>query len=97
MKITHEVVEYVAHLGRLELEPEEVELYTTQINSILEYMDQLNTLDTSTVEPMTHAIPMVNVLREDKVVDSLSTEASVGNAPARKESFFKVPPIIEVA
>jgi aspartyl-tRNA(Asn)/glutamyl-tRNA(Gln) amidotransferase subunit C len=96
MKITRDVVEHVAHLGRLELEPEEIELYTAQINSILEYMDQLNTLDTRAIEPTTHAIPMVNVLRDDRVVEPLATEASVRNAPARKETFFKVPPVIEV-
>lgn len=96
MKITRDVVEYVAHLGRLELGPEEIDLYTSQIDSILEYMDQLNTLDTSAVEPTTHAIPMVNVVRDDRAVEGLSVEQSTGNAPERRNSFFKVPPIIEV-
>ncbi len=96
MKITKDVVEYVAHLGRLELDPNEVEQYTTQLDSILEYMDKLNSLDTSGVEPMTHAIPNVNVFREDTAVEPFSVEASVGNAPERQGSFFRVPPIIEV-
>jgi aspartyl-tRNA(Asn)/glutamyl-tRNA(Gln) amidotransferase subunit C len=96
MKITRDVIEHVAHLGRLELDPDEVERYTAQLDSILEYMDKLNSLDTSGIEPMTHAIPNVNVFREDAIKEPFSVEASVGNAPERKGSFFKVPPIIEV-
>ena len=96
MKITRDVIEYVAHLGRLELDPHEIEEYTAQLDSILEYMDKLNALDTTGVEPMSHAIPNVNVFREDRDVESFSVEESVGNAPERTGSFFKVPPIIEV-
>jgi len=96
MKVTKDVIEYVAHLGRLELDPHEIEEYTAQLDSILEYMDKLNALDTTGVEPMSHAIPNVNVFREDRDVESFSVEESVGNAPERTGSFFKVPPIIEV-
>jgi aspartyl-tRNA(Asn)/glutamyl-tRNA(Gln) amidotransferase subunit C len=96
VKITRDVIEYVAHLGRLELDPHEIEEYTGQLDSILEYMDKLNALDTTGVEPMSHAIPNVNVFREDRIVESFSVEESVGNAPERTGSFFKVPPIIEV-
>ncbi len=96
MKVTRDVIEHVAHLGRLELDPDEIERYTSQLDAILEYMDKLNSLDTSGVEPTTHAIPNVNVFRGDEVTESFSVEASVGNAPERKGSFFKVPPIIEV-
>ncbi len=96
MKVTRDVIEYVAHLGRLELAPDEIDQYTAQLDAILEYMEKLNSLDTSGVEPMTHAIPNVNVLRKDEVTESFSVETSVGNAPERKGSFFKVPPIIEV-
>jgi aspartyl-tRNA(Asn)/glutamyl-tRNA(Gln) amidotransferase subunit C len=96
MKITRDVIEHVAHLGRLELDSDEVERYTAQLDSILEYMDKLNSLDTTGIEPMTHAIPNVNVFREDAIKESFSVEASVGNAPERKGSFFKVPPVIEV-
>ena len=67
MKITGSVVEYVAHLARLQLAPEEIDLYTQQLDRILAYMDQLNSLDTAGIEPTTHAIPLVNVFREDAV------------------------------
>ena len=96
MKVTKDVIEYVAHLGRLELDPHEIVEYTAQLDSILEYMDKLNALDTTGVEPLSHAIPNVNVFREDRIVESFSVEESVGNAPERTGSFFKVPPIIEV-
>lgn len=96
MKITKEVVEYVAHLGRLDLESYEVDLYTEQLDRILQYMDKLNTLDTEGIDPTSHAIPVECFLREDFVKDSLDIESSLQNAPERKGNFFKVPPIIEV-
>ncbi|HEY3277333.1 MAG TPA: Asp-tRNA(Asn)/Glu-tRNA(Gln) amidotransferase subunit GatC [Syntrophorhabdaceae bacterium] len=96
MKINKDVVEYVAHLGRLELEPHEAELYTSQLDRILEHMDTLNALDTEGIEPTSHAVPVSCVLREDISRESLSVEGSVSNAPDRKGSFFKVPPVIEV-
>lgn len=95
MKITGRVVEYVAHLARLELGPEEIDLYTQQLDRILAYMDQLNSLDTTGIEPTTHAIPLVNVFREDTVQHTFHVEEAVGNAPDRVGPFFKVPPIIE--
>lgn len=96
MKIDKDVVEYVAHLGRLALEPHEIELYTAQLNSILEYMDALNALDTEGVEPTSHAIPVTCVLRDDLVKNSFSVEDSTMNSPEKIGSSFKVPPIIEV-
>jgi len=96
MKITREVVEYVAHLGRLKLEPHEIELYTLQIDRILEYMDKLNSLDTKDIEPTSHVVPVNCVLREDEVKSSFSIDDSTKNAPGKKGNFFKVPPIIEV-
>ncbi|MDD5245475.1 MAG: Asp-tRNA(Asn)/Glu-tRNA(Gln) amidotransferase subunit GatC [Syntrophorhabdaceae bacterium] len=96
MKIDKGVVEYVAHLGRLALEPHEIELYTAQLNRILEYMDALNALDTEGVEPTSHAIPVACALRDDLVKDSFSVEDSILNAPEKIGSSFKVPPIIEV-
>lgn len=95
MKITKDVVEYVAHLSRLEFSHEEVDVYTAQLDRILEYMDKLNMLDTTGIEPTTHAIPLADVMRADEVSNGLTVQESVGNAPERIDSFFKVPPIIE--
>jgi aspartyl-tRNA(Asn)/glutamyl-tRNA(Gln) amidotransferase subunit C len=97
MKIDDKVVEHVAHLARLQLEAHELELYTQQLDRILAYMDKLNSLDTTGIEPTSHVIPLVNVFREEDVADhNFQVEESVGNAPERKGSSFKVPPIMEV-
>jgi aspartyl-tRNA(Asn)/glutamyl-tRNA(Gln) amidotransferase subunit C len=89
MKITKDVVEYVAHLARLELKADEVELYTEQL-------DKLNSLDTTGVEPTSHVIPLTNVFRGDTIDYNFEPDQAVGNAPERKATFFKVPPVIEV-
>jgi aspartyl-tRNA(Asn)/glutamyl-tRNA(Gln) amidotransferase subunit C len=94
-KITKKEVEHVARLARLELSEDEKETMTRQLDSILGYMDKLNELDTSHVEPTSHVIPMVNVMREDEVRPSLSPEDALANAPDREDAFFRVPRIIE--
>ena len=96
MKIDQKAVEYVAHLARLELQPDEVDLYTQQIDRILGHMDKLNQLDTSAVEPTSHAIALTNVFRDDVANHNFNPEEAVGNAPLRKGTFFEVPPVIEV-
>jgi aspartyl-tRNA(Asn)/glutamyl-tRNA(Gln) amidotransferase subunit C len=96
MKVTKDVIEHVAHLGRLELDQEEVELYTKQIGDILVYMEALNALDTDNIEPTSHPVSVVCPLRDDVVVESFTTEASLQNAPQAQGSFFRVPPVIEV-
>ncbi len=95
MKITLKEVEHVARLARLELTAEEKERMRAQIDSILSYIDKLNELDTSAVEPTSHVLPMINVFREDEVMPSLSQEEVLVNAPDRHELFFRVPRILE--
>lgn len=95
MKISKKDVEHVAQLARLHLEEEEKELYTRQLNSILNYMEKLGELDTSDVEPTAHVLPIKNVFREDRVGQSMDIEEVLRNAPDREEGFFKVPKIIE--
>ena len=94
-KITRAEVEHVARLARLELSEEEKERMTVQLDAILGYMDQLNALDASDVEPTAAVIPMVSVMREDVVRPSLDPEAALANAPDREGVFFRVPRIIE--
>jgi len=94
-KISAEQVKYVADLARLELSPEEQEEFTAQLNAILEYMDQLNELETSGVEPTSHVLPLRNVLREDVAGPSLTVEEVLANAPDQEQGHFKVPKIIE--
>ena len=91
--ITIKDVEHVAKLARLELTEEEKELYTKQLGDVLKYVDQMNEVDTSNVEPMFHAIDFVNVMREDKVVYEQTKEALMANAPDEENGFFRVPKI----
>ena len=95
MKITIKEVEHVARLARLELTEEEKEQMRAQLDSILSYIDTLNELDTSAVEPTSHVLPMTNIFREDEVRPSLSQEESLANAPDRHDLLFRVPRILE--
>jgi aspartyl-tRNA(Asn)/glutamyl-tRNA(Gln) amidotransferase subunit C len=95
MKITMKEVEHVARLARLELTDEEKERMRAQLDSILTYIDKLNELDTSAVEPTSHVLPMMNIFRDDEVRPSLSQEETLANAPDRQDLFFRVPRILE--
>ena len=85
----------MATLARLDLTPDEREQLAGQLDRILEYMDKLNELDTDGVEPMSHAVDVVNVLRPDRAVNEPRTQALLSNAPARDDDFLSVPKIIE--
>ena len=91
--ITTKDVEHVAKLARLELTEEEKETYTKQLGDVLKYVEQMNEVDTSNVEPMAHAIEFVNVMRDDKVYYEQTKEALMQNAPEEENGFFKVPKI----
>ncbi|MEE9144033.1 MAG: Asp-tRNA(Asn)/Glu-tRNA(Gln) amidotransferase subunit GatC [Candidatus Binatia bacterium] len=95
MKITPEEVKRVATLARLQLSQEEEELLTEQLDKILQYMAKLDRLDTDKVEPLAHAVDIVNAFREDKVTNQPNTKDLLANTPAREKNFFKVPKIIE--
>lgn len=94
MPVTKDDVAHVAKLARLEFSDEEMEKFTSQLNTILHYMEKLNTLDTSNVEPLSHVNELTNVMREDDVKPSLPREEVLANAPSRDEKFFKVPKVI---
>jgi len=85
----------VAHLARLALTPEEEEKFGAQLEGVLAYMEKLNELDVTGVEPTAHAFPLVNVMRSDEIQPSLSPEEALRNAPAQANNLFMVPKIIE--
>ncbi len=93
--ITTEIVEHVAKLARLKLSDEEKRLYTEQMAKIIEYFDELAAIDTTSVEPMSHALPILNVMREDQSEPPPGHEVLLKGAPAREGSFFRVPRIGE--
>jgi len=94
MSVTVKDVEHVAALARLSFSEPEKEKLTHELNEILQYMEQLNSLDTSKVEPLSHVIELQNVFRQDEVRPGVSREDALKNAPARSEKFFKVPKVI---
>ena len=95
MKISREMVEYIAHLARIDLSEGDKETFREQLETILEYIDKLNELDTSEVEPMVHTLDLANVFRADEVRESLRRDAALGNAPDRSADSYKVPAVIE--
>ena len=93
--ISREDVEHVARLARLALSEAEVERMRAQLSGILAYIDKLRTLDTAGVEPTSHAVPLVNVMRDDETWTCLPQDVALANAPERSDAFFRVPRIIE--
>jgi len=86
---------HIALLARLELSEEEKDLFSKQLGSIIQYIEKLNELDSGSVEPTAHVLPLHNVFREDEVQPSLPREMALQNAPERNEQFYRVPKIIE--
>ena len=92
--ISDETIEYVGILAKLELSEEEKEKAKKDMGSMLDYIDKLNELDTTGVEPMSHVFPVQNVFREDVVVNGDDRENILKNAPEQKDGGFKVPKTI---
>ncbi len=95
MSISREEVRHIASLARLKLSEEEITLYTKQLSDIIGYVDQLKELDVENVKPMSHVLDMVNVMREDKALPSLSREEVFRNAPDHDNEHFNVPKVIK--
>lgn len=95
MNINTEMVDYIAELSRLELRAGEKQLMTAELEQILAYMDVLNRLDTTGVEPMSHVFPVKNVLREDEVSPSQDRAELLAGAPVPDKEAFLVPKTVE--
>lgn len=92
--ISDETIEYVGILAKLELSDEEKERAKKDMGEMLDYIDKLNELDTSAVEPMSHVFPVNNVFREDEVTNGDGSADTLANAPVRTEDGFEVPKTI---
>lgn len=93
--ISDETIEYVGILAKLELSEEEKEKAKKDMGSMLDYIDKLNELDTTGVEPMSHVFPVNNVFREDVVVNGDDRENILKNAPEQKDGSFVVPKTVD--
>lgn len=95
MKIDAEMVDYIARLSRLELQPGEKRAMTEELERIVAYMDVLDRLDTQGVEPMSHVFPVKNVLREDEVGPSQDRGELLAGSPGGDREAFLVPKAVE--
>lgn len=87
-------LEHIAWLSRLELSEEDKEKYTPKLNSVLDYFEEIDKVDTEGVEPTYHVLPLSNVFRDDEAgvpTGSLSQEEVLSNAPKKQDGFFKAP------
>ncbi|MGA0557412.1 Asp-tRNA(Asn)/Glu-tRNA(Gln) amidotransferase subunit GatC [Larkinella sp. VNQ87] len=95
MKVDHETLHKIAHLARLDVRPEEEQALVESLNEVLTWMEQLNEIDTTGVEPLTHISGELNMLRDDVVQNQLPREQALQNAPDKTEQYFQVPKVIE--
>jgi aspartyl-tRNA(Asn)/glutamyl-tRNA(Gln) amidotransferase subunit C len=95
MSLTIDDVAKVALLARMRVSPDELQMFTGQLNSIMDYVAQLQQLETADVEPLSHGIEVRNVFRDDVRGDSLPREAALQNAPKRNQESFLVPAVLE--
>ncbi|RIW12724.1 Asp-tRNA(Asn)/Glu-tRNA(Gln) amidotransferase subunit GatC [Algoriphagus lacus] len=95
MKIDKAAIKKIAHLARLEFDENSAEKMSKDMSQILDWVEQLNEIDTSNVEPLTTMSSEVNVMREDKVGQHLDHESALKNAPKRDSDYFRVPKVLE--
>ena len=95
MPVDEATVKRVARLARLKVKDEDVPRLAGELNSILGWIEQLNEVDVSDVEPLTSVVTMKMKMRQDEVTDGHYPQKVVGNAPAQEDSFFMVPKVVE--
>lgn len=95
MKISEQDIKTVASLSRLRIREEEAPDVLFQLNKILNYVENLQAIDTTNIEPTTYALPMQNVFRADVVKPSLDRELALSTAPLQEDGYFKVPRVLE--
>jgi aspartyl-tRNA(Asn)/glutamyl-tRNA(Gln) amidotransferase subunit C len=95
MSLSADDVRWIAHLARLALSDAELATLGGQLNAIVEYVNQLQQVNTDGVEPLAHPLPVRNVFRPDEPRPSQPVDAALANAPARQGDFYAVPPVLD--
>ena len=95
MEVNDSLIEKLAHLSRLKFDDAEKAAIKNDLQSMISFVEKLNELDTTGVEPLTHMSENFNVLREDEVKVSITREEALKNAPLHDDRFFKVPKVIK--
>jgi len=95
MEVNDELVDKIANLSRLHFNNEEKAAIKNDLQKMIQFVEKLNELDTSSVEPLLHMTDSINILRDDEIKGSISREEGLKNAPLHDEQFFKVPKVIK--
>jgi aspartyl-tRNA(Asn)/glutamyl-tRNA(Gln) amidotransferase subunit C len=95
MSLSVNDVRWVAHLARLELPDEEIAILTRDLTAIVNYVDELQKVDTDGVEPLAHTVELTNVFRDDEPAPSLPVDQALANAPQRKDDYYAVPAVLD--
>lgn len=95
MSVDQATVRRIAHLARIAVKDEDVPHLQGELNAILAFVEELNSVDVSDVEPMTSVVPMKMKMRRDEVTDHAGAQAVVANAPLHEDNFFTVPKVVE--
>ena len=94
-KLTPQQVQHIANLARLALTDEEIQRYASDLSAILDYAQQLQSVDTDHIPPTASVLPLRNIMRADQVRPGLTQEQALANAPDRKDGYFRVHAILE--
>lgn len=94
MEVTNEMIDKLAHLARLHFDPAQKDSIRLDLQKMISFVDKLNELDTSGIEPLLHMSDAVNVLREDEPNGSIDRNSALKNAPDSDGIYFKVPKVI---
>ena len=94
MSVSLKDLEKIAQLARLTLKEEDKGKFLEQVNQILKYVEKLNEVNTEGVEPLSHSMDLVNVMRDDLEKPSLSQKEALENAPVKNDKFFRVPKVV---
>jgi len=95
MKIDKDSIKKIAHLARLEFDEKSAEKMSMDMSQILDWVEQLNEVDTSGVEPLTTMSSEINIMREDQIANQLGHEEALKNAPKKDSDYFRVPKVLE--
>ena len=95
MKIQEETVQQIAHLARLKFEGDEIKAIRQDLSNMIDFMDKLNELDTSDVEPLVFMSEEMNVLREDIAENTITVSEALRNAPKKDSDYFRIPKVLD--
>lgn len=95
MEVNIELIDKLSHLARLEIKPEEKDRLRNDMQQMIGFIEKLQELDTTGIEPLMHLTEEINVLRQDEVKGSVSREEGLQNAALKNDAFFMVPKVIK--